>query len=254
MRSRYIDIDDRSQDLAEILADEPEVAEEFQKVYEISWLHHENALEGVVYSAQELAQALQNQPVSDSISVAAHREIRNHKAAIDLVRAEAAQKKPKLGFALVKRIYETLGQGFDGRRTAELRKEMPLHRAYFHEIAQPAKIQPMLAKILELADTTEFRGAHPVQQASRLHHGFMQVYPFTENSGRVARLLANLLLLHGGLLPCVIHAIDRQRYYESLKQPETALRELMLEAIESGLSNAEKLVRQARAERRRLAR
>lgn len=254
MRSRYIDIDDRSQDLAEILADEPEVGEEFQKVYELSWLHHENALEGVVYSAQELAQALQNQPVSDSISVAAHREIRNQKAAIELVRAEAAQKKPKPNLALVKRIYETLGQGFEGRRTAEFRKEMPLHRAYFHEIAHPAKIQPMLANVLDLAETAEFRNAHPVQQASRLHHGFMQVYPFTENSGRVARLLANLLLLHGGLLPCVIHSIDRQRYYESLKQPEAALRELMLEAIENGLSNAEKLVRQARAERRRLAR
>ncbi|HZZ86662.1 MAG TPA: Fic family protein [Anaeromyxobacteraceae bacterium] len=254
MRSRYIDIDDRSQDLAEILGDEPEVGAEFLKVYELSWLHHENALEGAVYTAQELSQALHNHPVNDSISIAAHREVRNHKAAIDLIRAEAKQKRLKINMAVVKRLYETLGQGFEHRQAAELRKEMPLHRAYFHEIAQPAKIQPLLAKLFEQADSAEFRSTHPVQQASRIHHGFMQIYPFTENSGKVARLLANLLLLHAGLLPCIIHSIDRQRYYDSLKQPETALRELMLEAIENGLVNAEKLVREARAERRKLAR
>ncbi len=235
------------------MADEPEVGAEFLKVYELSWLYHENALEGAVYTAQELAQALQNHPVNDSISIAAHREVRNHKAAIDLVRAEAALKKPKVNLTVVKGIYETLGQGFEHRQTAEFRKEMPLHRAYFHEIAQPAKIQPLLAKLFEVVESADFRGSHPVQQAARFHHGFMQIYPFTENSGKVARLLANLLLLHGGLQPCIIHSIDRQRYYDSLKQPEPVLRDLMLEAIENGLANAEKLVRQARADRRRLA-
>ncbi|BDG08365.1 Fic family protein [Anaeromyxobacter paludicola] len=254
MRSRYIDIDDRSQDLADLLREEPGLRAELERMYELSWLYHENALEGAVYTAQELSQALQHQPVSDSISIAAHREIRNHKAAIDLVRAEAAAKKPKVNLTLAKRIYETLGQGFESRQVAEFRKEMPLHRAYFHEIAQPAKIQPMLAKLFELVETTDFRGAHPIQQASRIHHGFMQAYPFTEGSGKVARLLGNLYLLHAGLQPCVIHAIDRQRYYDSLKQPEPVLRDLVLEAIENGIANAEKLVRQAREERRRQAR
>ena len=81
MRSRYLDIDDRSQDLAELLRDEPAIADEFQRKYEISWTFHENALEGLVFSQPELETALSTQPLADVASMNALREIRNYKAA-----------------------------------------------------------------------------------------------------------------------------------------------------------------------------
>jgi Fic family protein len=245
MRSRTIDIDDRSEDIRELLSDEPGIAKDFEARYELSWLYHDNGLEGVVLTGQEMGLALANHPITEATAVALHREIRNHKAAIDLVRAEAAGKKLRLNLTLVKRIYETLGAGVEGRSVADFRKEIPLHRAYFHEIAPPAKIGFLLGKLMDVCESSEFRNLHPIHKASRLSHGFMQVYPFTENSGKVARLLANLILLHHGYLPCIVHATDRQRYYESLRGPEAALRDLMLDAIENGLANAEKYVRSA---------
>ena len=126
---------------------------------------------------------------------------------------------------------------------------MPLHRAYFHEIAQPPKIAPTLAKVLDGTDTAEFKKSHPVVQAARIQHGFMQAYPYTDGSGKVARLLANLYLIRGGFLPCVIHSIDRQRYYESLRGAETVLRELMLDSLGNALANGVKYVRGAMAAR-----
>jgi len=243
MRSRIVDIDDRMEDLREFLLDEPEIAQDFQLRYELSWLYHDNALEGVVVTGQELALALANHPVAEATTVALFREIRNHKSAVDLVRAEAASKKLKINLTVIKRIYETLGAGIDGRSVAEYRKEIPLHRAYFHEIAPPARIPFLLGKLVDLCESSEFRSLHPIQKASRVSHGLMQVYPFTENSGKVARLLANLVLLHHGYLPCIVHATDRQRYYESLRGPEAGLREVMLDALDNGLANAEKYVR-----------
>jgi Fic family protein len=254
MRTRYVDIDDRNDDLADRMRDEPEIAADFLKKYEMSWLYHENALEGVVYGTQELEHVLENVPVADATHVSALREIRNHKAAVNLVRAEAASKKPKLNVTLVKRLYETLGAGFESRSVAEYRKDMPLHRAYFHDIAPPPKIAPALQKLMEATEAAEFRNLHAIQRAARLQHGFMQIYPFTENSGRVARLLANLVLLHDGYLPCIVHATDRQRYYESFRLPETALRDLMLDAIENALAQAEKYLDVAIATRREAAR
>jgi Fic family protein len=249
MRSRYLDVDDRSKDLADLMADEPALAQEFLKKYELSWLHHENALEGVVYTSAELEHALAHQPVAEASSLAMLREIRNHKAAVDLVRQEAAGRKARISLALVKKLYEVLGAGFESRSVAEYRKEIPLHRAYFHEIAQPARIAPMLAKLMEWCDSSDFRSAHAIHAASKLQHGFMAIYPFTDNSGKIARLLSNLVLLHGGYLPCIIHAIERQRYYESLKLPEVQLRELMIDSIHNGLANAEKFFRLARDSR-----
>ena len=245
MRSRYVDIDDISEDFRDLLADEPEIAQDFQRKYELSWLYHDSALEGVVLTGLEMAMALANQPVAEATAVSLYREVQNAKLAIDYVRAEAAGKKLRINLTIIKKIYETLGAGIDGKSVAEYRKDIPLHRAYFHEIAPPARIPFLLGKLVDFCDSSEFRGLHPIQKASRVSHAFMQVYPFTENSGRVARLLANQVLLHHGYLPCIIHATDRQRYYESLRGPEAGLRELMLDALENALANADKFVRAA---------
>ncbi len=255
MRIRYVDIDDRMEDLAERMRGDPELATEFLHRYELSWLYHENALEGVVYSSQELETALAEPTLTDATFVSALTEIRNHKAAIDFVREEAKAKKLKLGPPLAKRLYELLGQGIEGRAVADYRKDMPLHRAYFHEIAQPARIVPLLQKLFDACESSDFRNSHPLQQATRLHHGFMQVFPYTENSGRVARLVANLVLLHQGYrLPVIVHATDRQRYYESLRLPETTLRDLTVEALDNALSQAEKLFAEAPSRARKAAR
>jgi Fic family protein len=253
MRSRYVDIDDRSEDLRDLLADEPEVAQDFGLKYEVSWLYHDCALEGVVLTGLEMAQALTRQPVAEATAVSLFREVQNHKAAIDYVRAEAAAKKLRINLTVIKKIYELLGAGIEGRSTAEYRKDIPLHRAYFHEIAPPAKIGFLLGKLVDFCESSEFKSYHPLQKASRVSHAFMQAYPFTENSGKVARLLANLVLLHHGYLPCIIHATDRQRYYESLRAPESALRELMLDAMENGIANAEKYVRAVMEQRAKKA-
>jgi Fic family protein len=255
MRSRYVDIDDRMEDLAERMRDEPEVAQDFHQKYELSWLYHENALEGLVYSSQELAAALSQPTLTDATFVGSLLAIRNHKAAFDLVQTEAKAKKLKLTTSVARRLYEALGAGLEGRSADDLRRDMPLHRAYFHEIVQPAKIQPLLQKLFDSCETADFRNGHPLQQAARLHHGFMQVFPYTENSGRVGRLLANLVLLHAGYpLPVIIHATDRQRYYESFRVPEATLRDLTIEALDNALSQAEKLFATLPARSRKAAR
>ena len=252
MRTRFVDIDDRMEDLADRLRGDPELGAEFLARYELSWLYHENALEGVVYTGQELATALQNAPLADATFVGALHEIRNHKIAIDLVREEARAKKLRVNLTLVRKLYDQLGAGIEGRSVPEFRKDMPLHRAYFHEIAQPARIPALLQKVLDACDSADFRNAHPIQRASKLHHGFMQVFPYTENSGRVARLLANLVLLQAGnQLPVIIHATDRQRYYESLRLPETVLRDLTMEALDNALNQGEKFFQSTDGARRR---
>ena len=241
MRTRYLDLDDRTQDLNERMQEDPDVANDFLQKYQLSWVYHENALEGVIFTVQELVAGLAApQPVADATVIGVLQEVRNHRAAIDLVRAEAAKKQPKVNLTLVKKIHETLHANIQSKGLSEFRKDMPLHRAYFHEIAQPPKIAAMLTKVLDATDAAEFRKSHPVQQAARVQHGFMQAYPYTDGSGKVARLLANLYLIRGGFLPCVIHSIDRQRYYDSFKMPEAALRDLMIEAMDNAVVHAEK--------------
>jgi len=255
MRTRFVDFDDRMEDLSDRMRIDPDLAQDFLSKYELSWLYHENALEGVVYSGQELATALAGAPLADATFVSALQTIRNHKTALDLVRQEATAKKVKINLTLVKKLHETLTAGHEGRAQADWREDMPLHRAYYHEIAQPPKIAPLLQKVLDACDSADFRGSHPIQQAAKLHHGFMQAFPFTDNSGRVARLLSNLLLFHGGYkLALIIHATDRQRYYDSLRLPEATLRDLSIEGLDNALTQAEKFFAAAPRRSKRSAR
>ncbi len=246
MRTRYIDVDDRMESFWELLADHRSQADEFERKLELSWIYHDNALEGIVLSAPELAQALAGDPVSDATLAPVYQEIRNLREAIRLVRAEAPSSKLKMNLSLVKKLYELLGKGIDGKDKAVFRKDMPLHRTYFHDIHAPGKIADGMQKLLDFSGTAEFKEYHPIKQAAVVHYGFMQIFPYTENSGRVARLLMNLVLLRYRYLPAIIHAIDRQRYYETLRQPNTALRTLVLEAEENALENAFKYFDQLR--------
>ncbi len=252
MRNRYVEIEDRTQDLRDLLREDAAFQADFLHKFELTLLHHENALEGVVYTIQELDSALRGVTVAEASVMNGYRDIVNHEAALALVREEAQAKKPKVTLALVKKLHEVLSRGFEGKEAQqELRAEMPLHRTYFHEIAQPAKIAPLLAKLLELVETSDFKSLHAIQKSSRFQLEFMRIFPYTDDSGRIARLVGTLYLVAGGLDPIVVHAVDRQRYYEAFRLGEPQLRELLLESVENQLSNAEKFSRQAIADRRR---
>src|SRR5580692_9889664 len=134
MRTRYLDIDDRTEAFWELLSDNRSRAPEFEHKLEMSWIYHDNALEGVVLTATELGQAIAGAAVADATLAPVFAEIRNLKDGIALIRAEAENPKFHFTLTLVKKIYETLGKGLEGRDKAIYRKDMPLHRTYFHDI------------------------------------------------------------------------------------------------------------------------
>jgi Fic family protein len=233
MRPSRADIDDRKDDLAELMDQQGDSRDAFWDKLELSWVYHENALEGIVITPDEMSQAFQPTVLVTEVSKAQFlADIRRQRAAIELAKKEAANPKGKITPVLVKDLFETLTGGETGRGKIEYRKDMPLHRTYFHDIAQPPRIVPDLQKLLEWTDTAEFRHLHPLQQAAQLHHKFMAIFPFTDLSGKVGRLLMNILIMRAGYLPAVLHAIDRQRYYDSLKQQPRVLQALLTDAIE----------------------
>jgi Fic family protein len=233
MRQSRVDIDDRKDDLMELLEDDRALAQVFWQKLDLSWVYHELALEGVVVTAEELTLALTPGVTVQEVGKAAFlAEIRRQKEAIEEAKEEARSPKGKITLNLLKKLFETLTGGEEGKGKMEFRKDMPLHRTYFHDIHQPPRIVPELTKLIDWANSAEFHNLHPLQQAALFHHRFMAIFPFTDLSGKVGRLVMNILVMRAGYLPSVIHAIDRQRYYESLKQQPRVLQAVMTEAIE----------------------
>ncbi len=237
-RTRYLDLDDRTEDLREVLRQRSREAHEFMSKFELGWIWHEQALEGTVLTHAELKQAFEPSPILDSSMVHVYREVRNQRAAIDFIKSESRGKSVKYTLALVKKLYEILYDGLPNRLPLQFRRDMPLHRTYFHDIVQPAMIQPGLDQLFDFMQGNEFRDMHPIKQATHAHHRFMEIFPFSDLSGKVGRMMMNLMLIRQGYMPVIIHSHDRQKYYEALRLPATQFGYVIMDAMDNGIDNA----------------
>lgn len=239
LRSRYLDVDDKLVELKTLEEEAQFIAQDFRDKFDMSWINHDCGMEGIVLSYHEIKAAIDRRVATDSHLVPTYTLIRNLKTAMDFVRDQASKKTTKVNVQMMKDVHAILVKGFEKYEPGAYRKDIPIHRNYFHEISQPQKVSARIDKLMDLVGTAEFRAWHPIKQAAAFHHEFMGAFPFTDHSGQVGRLLMNFFLLRGDYLPAVIHAVDRQRYYESLRGSNSlALREHLVDALENALESA----------------
>ncbi len=213
--------------------------------FDMSWIYHDSALEGVVYSFQELKTAVDSSAtvVQDSSLQPVCEEIRRHKQAIEFVRDFATKKRLPVTLDVVKRIYLILHPEEGDLKTLKYRKDIPQHRLYFHEYAAPDKIAYKVRQVVDwINDPETKRGRNALRIAARAHYDLLRVFPFAHDSGKVARLLMNMLLMRAGYEPAIIHSTERQRYYEALKGSAAVILHMVQEAEENGLASIEKLL------------
>ncbi len=247
-------IDQKLKILEELLAVQDErILAKFQEQLDMSWIFHDTALEGSVLSFHELKSAIDRDVVSDVSLIPTYDEIRAHKAAIDFVRETAGQrKKVPITLELLRRLQEIVSPDDPELKENVFRKETPVHRLYFHDIAPPEKIAGEMKKLGDWLAEPETRKLSALRLASKLHFKVMQVFPYTRHTGKTARLAMNLVLLRSGYPPAIIHSTERQRYYESLRGPSLALHNLMLDSLENSIDSAIKLFSEASSGRRAL--
>ena len=244
MRQRYLEIDERTRHVRALLATSGLSAQEFQDMYDASWIYHENGLEGVVLTYPEIKSAIDNKIISDVSLLPTYKDIKNQKRCIDIVREKALTKRFNVTLSFLHELRGILLD--DANAGATFRRDIPIHRTYFHEIAQPSKIPTLLAKVIDYLKQKE-KDQNPIEFAANVHHRFIRVFPYSQHSGTIGRLLCNFVLMRAGYLPAIIHASDRQRYYDALRGSERDFRVFLAEAMENSLENALRFCAQERS-------
>lgn len=228
-----------------LLETDPEFQRAYRENLDMSWIYHDSALEGSVYTAQELRGAVDPQGAiaADSSIQPICEEIRRHREALDFIRDYALKKRMPLNIDVVKKIYLILHPEEGDIKTVKYRKDIPQHRLYFHEYAPPDKITYKVRQVIDWVNDPETRRTRsPVRIAARAHYDLLRVFPFTTDSGKVARLFMNLMLLRSGFPPAIVHSTERQRYYEALKGSNATMTQIVQESIENNLGSVEKLL------------
>ncbi|HVJ18149.1 MAG TPA: Fic family protein [Polyangiaceae bacterium] len=218
---------------------------QYDESFEMSWIHHDSALEGVVYTFQELKTAMDPTVtvVPDSSMQPVCEEIRRHRQAIAYVRELGERKRVPINVDVMKKIYCILHPEEGDVKTVKYRKDIPQHRLYFHEYAPPDKIAYRVRQVIDWLNGPEPKKIkNPMRVAARVHYDLLRIFPFPQDSGKVARLLMNILLLRGGYPPAIIHSTERQKYYEALKGQLPIIFMLVNDSISNALMSIEKLL------------
>ena len=190
---KVLSVEERTAFLEDRLKAAPgEAQDKYRAELDMSWIAHDSALEGVVYTLAELRSAMggtESQVAFDSSLQPVVEEIRRHREALNFVREQATKRRVPITVDVVKRIYCVLHPEEGDVKTVKYRKDIPQHRLYFHEYAPPDKIAYKLRQVIDWVNDPETkRNRSPVRLAARAHYDIVRIFPFhhRQRQGRAA--------------------------------------------------------------------
>lgn len=89
-----------------------------------------------------------------------------------------------------------------------------------HHYCPPEQTRNEMENLLKWYREIEHKCA-PEVLAAWLHHRFVQIHPFQDGNGRVARALASLVFLQNRIFPLVIRNLERYQYIDALEKADS---------------------------------
>ncbi|MCL2446445.1 MAG: Fic family protein [Oscillospiraceae bacterium] len=153
--------------------------------------------------------------------------------ALEMIFALVKQDRP-LSVSFIKQLHQLLTQSqshteaidqFENRHSILLLKgEFKRQENYPVRNGKRFLYCPVLQTAAEMDKLIEvyhsLDDVNPVVKAAWLHHAFSIIHPFQDGNGRVARLLASLVLIQANLFPLTIDSTNRERYIDALEQAD----------------------------------
>ena len=181
---------------------------------ELRLLHtyHSNAIEGNTLTLSETKLVLEEGLTIGGKSLREHLETINNAKAFDFIESMIGKKK-RIDHITIQQIHEIVTSG--------ILEEAGKYRTKNVRITGAIKTPPDWSKVVnlieELIENIKKSEKNPIETSAYLHHRFVEIHPFIDGNGRVARLLTNLYLIGLGYSPIVIKTEDRKKYYRYLK-------------------------------------
>jgi Fic family protein len=84
----------------------------------------------------------------------------------------------------------------------------------------PIQVESEVDNLITIYNTLEKEDLNPIILSAWFHHAFTQIHPFQDGNGRIARLLASLILIKNGLLPFTVKRTDKVKYIKALENAD----------------------------------
>ncbi|MFO0322573.1 MAG: Fic family protein [Bacteroidota bacterium] len=93
----------------------------------------------------------------------------------------------------------------------------------------PLQVDSEIDKLISILSELEANKTKPIIIAAWVHHAFTQIHPFQDGNGRLARLLASLILIKHGLFPFTVKGSEKKKYIDSLELADSKLPQSLID-------------------------
>jgi Fic family protein len=201
----------------------PEALSNLEHYYDVEITYTSNAIEGNTLSPVETTLVIDKGITIGGKPLKDHLEALDHYDAIRYVRTLARDTggKTPLSESDVRNLHQLVVQRSRpdiAGRYADLPRYVRTDTGR-HEFPSPIEIPALMgdfAKWLASAPDTP-------EAAFAAHRRLVDIHPFNDGNGRVARLLMNLILIRGGYPPIAVRPEDRASYVLALQQSQAGL-------------------------------
>lgn len=131
-------------------------------------------------------------------------EVINYRRVIEFIDEEAKKKIDKITEQLVKKLHRNITDRILApEQSGEYRlKQVVIRNSATGEITfkppSPMEVPFLMREFVYWINKEESAQIHPVLKAGIVHHELVRIHPFIDGNGRVARVLATLILFLGG--------------------------------------------------------
>ncbi len=204
----------------------------------LDWNFNSNHIEGNTLTYGETMLLLIFDKTTGDHELREYEEMKAHDVAIHMVKEWAKNKSRDLTEADIRELNKIIlvqpywkdaitAEGQPTRRLIKVGeyKEHPNSvRLKNGEIFQYASPFETPLKMAELLKGYRKEGDNPdnvLLLVSKFHYEFVEIHPFDDGNGRVARLIANYILMKFGTPPIIVKANEKEKYLTALNKADT---------------------------------
>ena len=192
-----------------------EALAQVKEYYKIGLTYASNALEGNTLSLVETKVVLEDGITIGGKPLKDHYETVGHAKAFDEI-IKVSQNKT-FTEADIKLLHKLFYEKIDNEKAGKYRTSQVIITGSDVELPKPEELDEKMHEfILQLPKLKA--ELHPVEYAAMVHIIFVNIHPFADGNGRVARLLMNLALLQSGYNIVVIPPVVRADYISALQK------------------------------------
>ncbi len=193
-----------------------DVLQKLNKEIMLMHTYHSNAIEGNTLTLSETKLILDKGLTVGGKSLREHLEATNNARAFELIE-ELAGQKAEIDHVTIQLIHEVVTKGIIDSSGQYRRKNVRIRGA----IKTPPDWSKIVAMIDRLIADVKNSTMHPIETAAFLHHRLVEIHPFVDGNGRVARLLTNLYLIGNHYPVIILKSEERKNYYQCLKAADS---------------------------------